>query len=185
MESVSILLYPKCHQVTILCLYLIHMKQPWLWSGIRILIDFVICTCWKNSKQTWSWGEEQLCLFNYFFKNKSMTLFIVGHKALPLVFYTFQCQPCTPEYFYPAFHYHNKTHAWKKQINSKRQGSQKSGFGRLIFIFRSCLLVFYVALFISLGEIESDMPFLSACASLWCFSGLLFCVGQAQSHAQA
>lgn len=46
-------------------------------------------------------------------------------------------------------------------------------------------LFFYVALFFSLREIESDMPFLLACASLWCFSGLLFCMGQAESHAQA
>lgn len=43
-----------------------------------------------------------------------------------------------PDYFYPTFHYHNKTHAWKKKkkkINSKRQRGQKPGFGRLIFIF--------------------------------------------------
>lgn len=68
-------------------------------------------------------------------------------------------------------------HMHEKKINSKRQRSQKPGFARLIFIFLSCLLFFYVALFFSLREMERDMPFLSACASLWCFSGLLFCMG--------
>lgn len=76
-------------------------------------------------------------------------------------------------------------HMHEKKINSKRQHSQKPGFGRLIFIFLSCLLFFYVALFFSLREMERDMPFLSACASLWCFSGLFFCMGPAQSRAQA
>lgn len=76
-------------------------------------------------------------------------------------------------------------HMHEKKINSKRQHRQKPGFGRLIFIFLSCLLFFYVALFFSLREMERDMPFLSACASLWCFSGLFFCMGPAQSRAQA
>ncbi|MEQ2281336.1 hypothetical protein AMECASPLE_029155 [Ameca splendens] len=71
-----------------------------------------------------------------------------------------------------------------KKINSKRQHSQKPGFERLIFIFHSCSLFFYVALFFSLREMERDMPFLPAFASLWCFSGLLYCMCPAQSHAQ-
>lgn len=50
---------------------------------------------------------------------------------------------------YPTFHYHNRKHAWKKKINSKRQRSQNPGFEGLIFIFLSCLLFFYVALFFS------------------------------------
>lgn len=75
-------------------------------------------------------------------------------------------------------------HMHEQKINSKRQRSQKPGFERLIFIFLSCLLFFYAALFFLLGKIERDMPFLSDCASLWCFSGLLFCIRPAQSHAQ-
>lgn len=35
-----------------------------------------------------------------------------GHKPSHL-FSPFQCRPSNPDYFYPAFHYHNKTHAWK------------------------------------------------------------------------
>lgn len=76
-------------------------------------------------------------------------------------------------------------HMHGKKINSKRQHSQKPGFERLIFIFLSCPLFFYVALFFLLREMERDMPFLPACASLWCFSGLFLCTRPAQSHAQA
>lgn len=75
-------------------------------------------------------------------------------------------------------------HMHGEKINSKRQHSQKPGFERLIFIFLSCSLFFYVALFLSLREMERDMPFLPACASLGCFSGLFFCMGPALSHAQ-
>lgn len=47
-----------------------------------------------------------------------------------------------PDYFYLTLHYHNKTHAWKKKINSKRQRGQEPGFERLIFIFPPCLYSF-------------------------------------------
>lgn len=60
-------------------------------------------------------------------------------RLLPLLFSpSFHWRPFSPsipDYFYPTFHYHNKTRAWKKKINSKRQRGQKPGFGRLIFIF--------------------------------------------------
>lgn len=105
----------------------------------------------------------------------------------PSIFSSFHWKPlpvhhnCFTQHFITIIkHMHGK-----KKINSKRQRSQNPGFERLIFIFLSCLLFFYVALFFSLREMERDMPFLPACASLWCFSGLLFCMGPAQSHAHA
>lgn len=66
-------------------------------------------------------------------------------EPLPLIFLLFPVKNrCSsiPDYFYLTLHYHNKTRAWKKKINSKRQRGQEPGFERLIFIFPPCLYSF-------------------------------------------
>lgn len=92
-----------------------------------------------------------------------------------------------PDYFYLTMHYHNKTRAWKKKKKDKLKETARprTWIWEAYFHLSSLSLFFYVALFFSLREMESDMPFHSPCASLWCFSGLLLCMGRAQSRAQA
>lgn len=74
----------------------------------------------------------------------------------------------------------------KKKDKLKETARPKTWIWEAYFhLFFLVIHSFMFALFFSLREMERDMPFLSACASLWRFSGLLFCMGPAQSRAQA
>lgn len=109
-------------------------------------------------------------------------------EPLPLIFLLFPVKNrcySIPDYFYLTLHYHNKTRAWKKKDKLKETARPRTWIWEAYFHLSSLSLFFYVALFFSLREMESDMPFHSPCASLWCFSGLLLCMGRAQSRAQA
>ena len=68
----------------------------------------------------------------------------------------------------------------KKKDKLKETARPKTWIWEAYFhLFFLVIYSFMFALFFSLREMERDMPFLSACASLWCFSGLLFCMGPA------
>ena len=143
-------------------------------------VMFALTLC--KRKKRWNKGEyrnmeglrEREANLNSFL---SMTCSCTPGPSL-LFFSSFHWKPllCHPRLFFIQHFINIIKHMHEKQINSKRQRSQKPGFVRLIFIFLSCVLFFYVTLFFSLREMERDMPFLSACASLWCFSGLFYCM---------
>lgn len=148
----------------------------------------VWCIYWCFYLKTWT-SETMILIFCntcvalrrkaafFFFFNQWHCLYC-SHKPSHL-FSPFQCRRSTPDYFYPVFHYHNKAHAWKTD-KLKETGQPEIWIWEAYFhlSFMSFTLLCCPFLF-AFGEIESDMPFLSACASLWCFSGLLFCVVRA------